>query len=134
MNLVRYEADEWEKYAEACHGLVFNEHRPASMDRISYALIAGDDRSPVGYVTCRELDSESVYWQYGGVVEDRRGVAGYKSINLIHDYAKELYKRVTTYVENDNIGYLHILMKLGFRVIGIRTFKCKIYLELYKEF
>lgn len=134
MNLVRYEADEWKEYAESCHILVFKELRPASMDRISYALIAGDDRGPVGYVTCRELDSESIYWQYGGVVEERRGVAGYKSIELILDYAKGLYKRITTYVENDNIGYLHILMKLGFRVIGIRTFQCKIYLELHKEF
>lgn len=134
MNLVRYEAEEWAKYAEACHSLVFKELRSPDMDRISYALIAGDDRSPVGYVTCRELDSESVYWQYGGVLEERRGVAGYRAVELILNYAKDLYKRVTTYVENDNIGYLHILMKLGFRVIGIRTFKCKIYLELYKEF
>ena len=125
--------EEWVKYAEDSHAAVFKEFRPSSMDRISYALAATDESRVIGYVTCRETDSESLYWQHGGAVDTRYGVAAYRGFEAFLDNAKP-YKRVTTLVRNDNIRYLHLLMKFGFRVIGLRCVKNEIFLELTIEF
>jgi len=125
--------EEWVKYAEDSHAAVFKEFRPSSMDRISYALAATDESGVIGYVTCRETDSESLYWQHGGAVDTRYGVAAYRGFEAFLDNAKP-YKRVTTLVRNDNIRYLHLLMKFGFRVIGLRCVKNEIFLELTIEF
>jgi len=125
--------EEWVKYAEDSHAAVFKEFRPSSMDRISYALAATDESGVIGYVTCRETDSDSLYWQHGGAVDTRYGVAAYRGFEAFLDNAKP-YKRVTTLVRNDNIRYLHLLMKFGFRVIGLRCVKNEIFLELTIEF
>jgi len=125
--------EEWVNYAEDSHAAVFKEFRPSSMDRISYALAATDESGVIGYVTCRETDSESLYWQHGGAVDTRYGVAAYRGFEAFLDNAKP-YKRVTTLVRNDNIKYLHLLMKFGFRVIGLRCVKNEIFLELTIEF
>jgi len=125
--------EEWVKYAEDSHAAVFKEFRPSSIDRISYALAATDESGVIGYVTCRETDSESLYWQHGGAVDTRYGVAAYRGFEAFLDNAKP-YKRVTTLVRNDNIKYLHLLMKFGFRVIGLRCVKNEIFLELTIEF
>jgi RimJ/RimL family protein N-acetyltransferase len=102
------------------------------MDRISYALAASDEGGVIGYVTCRETDSESLYWQHGGAVESRYGVAAYRGFQAFIDYSEKRYKRITTLVKNDNIKYLHLLMKFGFKVIGLRSFGGEIFLELLK--
>jgi len=125
--------EEWVNYAEDSHAAVFKEFRPSSMDRISYALAATDESGVIGYVTCRETDSESLYWQHGGAVDTRYGIAAYRGFEAFLDNAKP-YKRVTTLVRNDNIKYLHLLMKFGFRVIGLRCVKNEIFLELTIEF
>ena len=125
--------EDWVKYAEDSHAAVFKEFRPSSMDRISYALAATDESGVIGYVTCRETDSDSLYWQHGGAVDTRYGVAAYRGFEAFLDNAKP-YKRVTTLVRNDNIRYLHLLMKFGFRVIGLRCVKNEIFLELTIEF
>jgi RimJ/RimL family protein N-acetyltransferase len=127
------EPEEWVKYAEDSHAAVFKEYRPSSMDRISYALAVSDESGVIGYVTCRETDAESIYWQYGGVVETRYGVAAFRGFEALVENAK-IYKRITTLVSNNNVGYLHLLMKIGFRVIGLRCFKNEIFLELTLEF
>lgn len=133
IEIERYTAEEWSEYSSECHQLVFKEIRDRSLDRISFAYILGDDVGPIGYVTFRELDSESVYMQYGGAIESRRGFAAVKAFDFFMQDIWKDYKRVSTYVENENIGYLHLLMKKGFRAIGMRTFDGKIYLEMYKE-
>ncbi len=63
--------EKWSIFSEDAHRACFSELRPAYTDRIDYALLAHDphDRGVLGYVTVRELDSESVYWQYGGAFQ-----------------------------------------------------------------
>lgn len=133
VELLYIEPEDWGKYAEDSHAAVFKEYRPSSMDRISYALAASDERGVIGYVTCRETDAESIYWQYGGAVETRYGIAAYRGFEAFIEYSEKRYKRVSTLVKNDNIKYLHLLMKFGFRVIGLRSFGGEIFLELLKE-
>ena len=124
-------------FSNNVHVTVFGKYRPGYMDRISYALLLIDTEkdAPIGYLTARELDNESVYWQYGGGIKPHFQPAivltGYKRLIAWHS---DRYKRITTYVKNDNIEYLRIALKCGFRVIGTRTFKGEILLELLKSF
>lgn len=127
---------EWAQISENCHAVVFKEKRPAEMDRIDYVLLVEEeDGVPSGYCTVRELDSESVYWQYGGAFPGTHGtIKSVGSYESLINWTKQHYKRISTLVENTNIRYLKLAMHYGFRVIGCRTFHGKIYLELLNEF
>ena len=134
VELVRYTPEEWYEYSEASHKLVFSELRDPRLDRITFALLAYDSSGPIGYVTCREYDSDSVYWQYGGAIKDRRGLPAIRAFEAILEEVRKQYRRVTTLVENENVGYLHLAMKYGFRIIGVRCFKGGVFVELLNEF
>jgi len=133
IEIIRCTPDEWENFAETAHKLVFKEVRDCGIDRISFALLAANGKDAVAYVTCRELDRDSLYWQYGGAIDEYRGFVAVKAFSAFHEYCKSRYKRITTLVKNDNINYLHLLMKNDFRAIGIRNFKGEILLEMYWE-
>lgn len=135
MKTLMFSADEWKNMAENAHRYCFAEIRPSDMDRISYALMGVDGEVPTGYVTVRELDSESVYWQYGGAFKSIE-----KSINVLKTYqgfinrTKEMgVKRISTYIQNTNLPMLKMAMHCGFRIIGTRTFKNEIFCELINE-
>lgn len=126
--------DEWRGYAESAHKLVFKTYRPEWVDRISFALLAHDGNDTVGYVTCRETDNESLYWQFGGALDEYRGIKAVRGFQAFLDWTGRRYRRCVTNVKNDNVNYLHLLMKMGFRCIGTRYFNKEIYLELTREF
>lgn len=134
IHVKKFTSEQWYRYSEEAHKLVFNEQRDPWKERISFALLAHSDKEAIGFVTCRETDSESVYWQFGGAMDEFRGIAAYRGFCGFFDYCRERYKRVSTLVENSNVGYLHMLMKMGFRAIGLRNFHGKVYLEMHIEF
>lgn len=123
---------EWASMSEAGHLCLFNEVRPSDFDRIDYALLGVDqegDRA-IGYITVKELDHESVYWQFGGALPPIRDtIWSYRLYQEMLRWTFDRYERVTTYIENDNAVYLKMAAKVGFKIIGCRTFKKKIYLE-----
>lgn len=127
--------EEWSQMAESAHLICFDENRPAFMDRIDYALLNVVGDKPLNYCTVRELDAESVYWQYGGAFPNSKG-----TIHSARSYARNIkwsfeqgYKRITTYVKNTNTEMFRIQLKCGFRVIGMRYFDGDLYLELILE-
>ena len=128
---------QWKVLAKDAHLIVFNEGRPAGKDRIDYALVAESDSVGIfGYVTARELDEDTVYWQFGGAFPNSKksklAVDGYRAFiqwTLEHDY-----KRICTYIENENTTMLKLAMFHGFRVIGVRNFEGKILLEHVLDF
>lgn len=128
-------SEEWKSYSEDAHKIAFKEIRPASWDRIDYALLGTELGILYGYLTARELDAKSVYWQYGGAfppsMKSPKAVKGY---GAFIQYARERYDRITTLVENENITYLKLAFAFGFRVIGVRCFENKIYCELLLDF
>ena len=135
MDLLSMDAKTWNEYAEMAHLIVFNENRPAELNRIDFAMITDIDATPQCYMTCRELDSESVYMQYGGAFPSCKGTT--KSFTSYEMFVTELaqkYKRATTLISNQNIPMLKFAMKIGLRVIGIRIFKNEVFLELMVEF
>ena len=131
MNLQKYSSDQWVLVAEDMHLSVFGEHRPKDLNRVDFALVCWDEK-PLGYFTCREFDSESVYIGFGGFIEKSfKNVNAYK---LGLDYLRSNYKRATTLVENTNISMIKLAMSQGFLITGIKNFKNIILLELSQEF
>lgn len=132
LKAVVYSSSEWREFAETAHATCFGEIRPASMNRIDFAMLAVKDETPAGYITVREFDEESVYWNYGGVFP---GVKNTTTAFLVYELGIQKclemgYKRITTLIENSNIVMLKMAMKIGFRIIGIRNFDSKIFCEL----
>jgi RimJ/RimL family protein N-acetyltransferase len=127
--------EQWRELSEDAHKSVFQELRPKTLDRIDYALLAVKNGRLHGYCTVRELDSDSVYWQYGGAFPGTHSTA-----QAVHTYrafvedARAQYKRVTTLVKNDNIRYLRLAFACGFRIIGTRFFDGEIFVELLLDF
>lgn len=120
-------------YSENAHLIAFDKHKPSHMERIDFALIAGTKDVALGYVTVREFDSETIYWQYGGAFPGTRGThMSWKGYKALSEWCKAFgYKRITTLIENQNTVMLKMAMQVGFRIIGCRTFgdPAKIYLE-----
>ena len=135
MRVERFTAREWAAFSEDAHRICFEQVKPAQYDRIDFALLVVDDEKPCGYVTVREHDPETVYWQFGGAFPGTKDTAKtFRGYQLTVDYTRERYKRITTRIENTNIPMLKMAMKVGFRIIGTRTFKGSILVELLLEF
>lgn len=126
--------EEWLILSEDAHLIAFNEKRPGDMDRIDYALMVEDEGIPCGYLTARELDKESVYWQYGGAFPGTRSTSRVVLVyEALINWTLERYERITTLVENTNVKYLKLAMHGGFRIIGCRMFGGQVLVELLNE-
>lgn len=122
---------QWSELAEEAHLLCFNEVRDCSMDRIDFALYTTDGNKPLAYMTCKELDSETVYLQYGGSFPETQGTANsYRAYQAMLKSLPELgYKRAGTYIENTNQPMLKFAMKAGWLITGTRFFEGTLLLE-----
>jgi hypothetical protein len=130
VNLVRYCIGEWLEVSETVHFAVFNEYRPKDLARIDFAYSVWDNLTPIGYVTCREMDAESIYIGYGGILPDSRDKRlGYESMLLVIEELKTKYKRSSMLVKNDNINMLKLALNLGFKIVGLRNANGEIFLE-----
>lgn len=128
-------AKEWSHLSEKAHLIAFSESKPAEWDRIDFALVVRRGQEPMGYLTCREHDAHTIYWQFGGAFPGTREssltFSGYKAFVA---WCEKRYKRVTTLIENDNVVMLKMAMKVGFRIMGIRNYRGHILLEHLLEF
>lgn len=132
----KIEAAEWiDTFSELAHRAVFNEHKPKERDRIDFALLAYTADVPIGYMTCREFDNETIYWQFGGSFPPIRSTLTatrvYESFVRWH---QEHYKRCVTYIENDNRAMLGMAARVGFKITGIRNYQGAVLLEHLLEF
>lgn len=130
-------SSEWDVLADVSHKVIFGKSRPPEHNRIDFALLAvnAETSDPLGYVTVRELDHESVYWQFGGAVPEIRGtLLPARFYQLMLGWTRDRYKRITTYVAADNIAYLRFAMGHGFRIIGTRTTDGDVFVELLLDF
>ncbi len=136
MRVIKYEKEEWKKYSENAHLICFKENRSESMDRIDFALFGVSSSGvPCGYITCRELDSETLYWAFGGAFPSVKGTAlSYRCYVDFVEYCKPNYKRILTFIENENVVMIKMAHKIGFRIFGIRNTKEQILLEHLLEF
>lgn len=137
MTVKKVAKDDWAILAENAHLIVFNEIKKPEMDRIDFALVVeAESGLPMQYATCRELDSESLYLQYGGSFPGTKGtIQSHRCMEKIIHWAEFAgYKRISFLVENVNEAMLKLAMRTGFLIVGLRNFKGQILLEHLKEF
>lgn len=135
MIIDRFTRHEWKEYSEEAHKACFGTFKPRDWDRYDFALAARTETTVMGYVTCREMDSDTLYWQFGGSFPGVRTPQGsLRAFQGLLDWVKAKYKRLTFLVENDNCAMLKMAMLHGFRIVGIRNFKGSILLEHLLEF
>lgn len=116
--------ERWAQFSEDAHRAVFDKIKPAEFDRIDYAWLAVEaDEKPVGYVTVRELDHETVYWAYGGAFQwARKSLLAAKTYELLIAAQRAAgSRRILTYIEPDNVNMLRLAMAHGFRICGYRA-------------
>jgi RimJ/RimL family protein N-acetyltransferase len=122
VNLVVYSQDEWLEASEVIHSLVFEKFRNKELSRIDFVIFIWNSGVPVGYMTCREFDSESIYIGYGGIFPEFRGTeVGYSALLMAIDYLKSRYQRASMLIENNNYKMMKLAMKLDFKITGIRN-------------
>jgi RimJ/RimL family protein N-acetyltransferase len=130
--------EDWRRdYSENAHLIAFGKHKPSSWDRLDYAMlcVSEETRKPVGYVTCREFDHETVYWQFGGAMPETKGSSvSVQAFQACLEWTKLHYKRVTFVVENTNAAMLKLAQHTGFLIIGVRNFHGSTLVEFMKEF
>ncbi len=135
IEVVELHPKDWEQLSEKAHLAAFNTHKPKELDRIDFALIVQNEKDIMGYLTCREHDAETIYWQFGGALPGTRDssltFAGYKAFV---EYCRKKYKRITTLIENNNYVMLKMAMKVGFQIVGVRMFNGNVLLEHLLEF
>lgn len=137
MRVVQITQDKWAELSEKAHLIVFNETKKPEMERVDYALLVESDSGvPMQYATCRELDSESLYFQYGGSFPGTKGTPkSVRCLQKIIEWAEFYgYRRISFLVENTNEAMLKLALHCGFLITGIRHFKGLILLEHVKEF
>ncbi len=131
----RYTPSDWGTIAGDAHRAVFAETLPPEFDRIDFALMAVHaGKTPLGYLTARELNAQSVYMKHGGVFPPAAGKTIVLPVYLaLLRYLDEYYRLITTLVENTNVPYLKLALTAGFLAVGIRNFQGSILLELLRE-
>lgn len=137
MTVKKVTKEDWAELSERAHLIVFNEIRKPETERIDFALIVESESGvPLQYATCRELDSESLFFQYGGSFPGTKGSPkSLRCMEKIIGWAEfSGYRRIAFLVENTNDAMMKLAMRCGFLVTGIRTFKGLILLEHVKEF
>lgn len=116
-----------EHFSETLMSLVFDMPDFHLIESVDYAVLIKDEDDILGFSTCRALDKSHIYMQYGGSLQ--KSFKNLSSYLLLVNTLKKEYSTITTYIENTNTSMLKIAMKAGFRIIGLRSFKNKIYLE-----
>lgn len=134
--LIQLSPEEWKQnFSENIHKVVFKEIRQAEREVISYALLVIKDEEVMGYVTVKQYDVDSVYWQFGGVIPKfRRSMTAVKGIELALEWQRERAKRILTYVENTNLPMLRMYLAYGFIIIGTRSYNNLVMCDMLKEF
>lgn len=125
-------SEQWKYLARDAHGSVFNAEINPDNERIDFALLSvlSPTERIIGYVTCREVDHETIYWQYGGSFPTARAsIHVFKAYRIMLNYCALKYKRMTTLIENTNKAMLKMAAHCGLIITGVRTFNGKILLE-----
>jgi hypothetical protein len=128
--------EKWATLAENAHLVVFNEARKPESERIDFALLVESEHGiPMQYVTVKELDQESLYFQYGGSFPGtKHTMQSFRCMEKILEWVKFMgYRRVNFLVENTNDAMMKLAMRCQFLITGIKNFKGHILLEHTRE-
>jgi RimJ/RimL family protein N-acetyltransferase len=123
--------ENWRDLSRSAYLVCFNSDRKPEDDRIDYALFAVRGEMPLGFVTVRDLDRTTGYWQYGGTFPGTVGTTAVLPVmrEFIAEMKERGYERVSFRVRNTNRPMLKLAFHLGFSIVGVRVVKDEVYLE-----
>lgn len=120
----RLSKEDWSKLASDAHRAIFGESKPASQERIDFALLCVEQTTDdvLSYVTCKELSPDTLYWSYGGAFpSSSKGVIAWACYEAMTAKSFELgFKTIFTLIENGNKPMLKFAAKMGYVIVGIR--------------
>lgn len=129
--------EDWASVSHDAHLIAFGKNRKPESERIDFALLVESDAGvPMQYATCREHDSDSLYFQFGGSFPGTKGtILSLRSLELLLNWIQNNgYQRISFLVENTNQAMLKLAMRCGFLITGVRYFKSSVLLEHAREF
>lgn len=127
--------EEWKVMEELSHIICFGDQRPASLNRHHFVIAGFIDKEIMGYTTCIEMDSETVYLQHGGSFPNyEKSLYVWQAYQALLELLRPDYKRAWTRVKNTNTVMLKLALKLGFLITGIYQFKGDTLVELQYDF
>ena len=127
-------SEEWSRFSEKSHVVVFGEARSSHLDKIDYTLLVWPDKEVGGFMTIKEMDSETCYIQHGGVYPNyEKSVHVLKGYKAMLGYLKDMYKIIWKRIENTNTPMIKMALSQGFIINGCSLVKNKLYLELILE-
>jgi hypothetical protein len=129
--VIEIDAKTWsESYSEFAHAIGFGTVKKPETERIDFAMMGVKDGLPMGYITCHELDSKTVYWQFGAPFPGTKGTINvYRAYEAGAKLCLAKYDKIVTYIGNHNISMLKMAMQVGFRITGIRVNGLEILVE-----
>ena len=127
--------ESWKELSEDAHLISFGKIKSQENERIDFALICEKEDKPLGYLTAKEMDGKTLYWQFGGVFPNAaKSVLCLKGYSLFVEWCKPRYERVITYIENTNTAMLKMAMHVGFVICGVKYSQGNIFLQCTLEF
>lgn len=129
--------EHWFELSKAAHLISFQTLKDPEGERIDFALLCVDKatQKPLGYLTAKEMDYETIYWQFGGVFPSAKFTPlSFKGYFMFAQWCKERYKRVTTYIENTNVPMLKYALQVGFKICGMKYSQGALLLQCTLEF
>ena len=115
--------EDWVKFSEGCYAEVFGQYRRSSLDRIDFAVGTTVDDRPVAYITCKEFDGETLYYQFGGRFPGASRILLVRFFEALNKWALSKYKKVFMLVERDNTPMIKLGFHTGFRIEGVTIYK-----------
>lgn len=131
MHVEKVSIENWGLLSEDAHKIAFGEVRPKSMDTYDFVLVCFDDKNILGYATIIEMDKETAYMQHGGAMPGTKGTTKTRLVyHKIIEWIRSNYKRISTRIENKNIGMLKLAMSEGLLVNGCDCYPSQVFLNL----
>ena len=133
MRLTRLSKDQWDEFSQHIHLKVFNENLLPVRTRFDYALLCIIDEEVASYSTIREVSDDAVYWQHSGCLPKyRNSSVAFKSYLMGLEYCLEAgAENITHMIANTNLVAIRIALKVGFLVVGTRTYDGTTYLDMH---
>ena len=133
IHIVVLRPSEWDMSERVgIYASVFDTYRPKEIDRVDFVLLGELEGKPLGFLSCKAFDSQTVYCQFGGAFPEVEKVYRARAYQQALIFLKERYKTVFTFVDNTNVPMLRLAMANGFLIEGIRmSGSGKVLVELY---
>lgn len=116
--------EDWDILAKDAHMAIFGENKPASQERVDFALLSIEQVTDdvLAYVTCKELSKDTLYWSYGGAFpSSSKSVMAWACYKAMTEKSfSKGYTTIFTLIENKNAPMLKFAAKMGYQIIGIR--------------